>query len=147
MPETTNRQPDNRSRRLFAAITAAATLMILWVLYDSEFHYADTAKGQMEAARSLGLSYGKAMRKVILPQAFRTMLPTIINQFIISLKDTSLISVIGPRELTQNSKIIAANASSMVMPIYLSVAIFYLVICTILSRVAKYVERRVSYGK
>ena len=44
MPETTNRQPDNRSRRLFAAITAAATLMILWVLYDSEFHYADTAK-------------------------------------------------------------------------------------------------------
>ena len=50
MPETTNRQPDNRSRRLFAAITAAATLMILWVLYDSEFHYADTAKGQMEAA-------------------------------------------------------------------------------------------------
>ena len=87
------------------------------------------------------------MRKVILPQAFRTMLPTIINQFIISLKDTSLISVIGPRELTQNSKIIAANASSMVMPIYLSVAIFYLVICTILSRVAKYVERRVSYGK
>ena len=104
-------------------------------------------KGQMEAARSLGLSYGKAMRKVILPQAFRTMLPTIINQFIISLKDTSLISVIGPRELTQNSKIIAANASSMVMPIYLSVAIFYLVICTILSRVAKYVERRVSYGK
>ena len=41
-------------------------------------------KGQMEAARSLGLSYGKAMRKVILPQAFRTMLPSIINQFIIS---------------------------------------------------------------
>ena len=59
-------------------------------------------KGQMEAARSLGLSYGKAMRKVILPQAFRTMLPSIINQFIISLKDTSLVSVIGPRELTQN---------------------------------------------
>lgn len=104
-------------------------------------------KGQMEAARSLGLSYGKAMRKVILPQAFRTMLPTIINQFIITLKDTSLISVIGPRELTQNGKIIAANSSAMVMAIYLAVAIFYLVVCTILSRVAKYVERRVSYGK
>ena len=48
-------------------------------------------KGQMEAARSLGLPYGKAMSKVILPQAIRTMLPSIINQFIISLKDTSLI--------------------------------------------------------
>ena len=99
----------------------------------------------MEAARSLGLSYGKAMRKVILPQAFRTMLPSIINQFIISLKDTSLVSVIGPRELTQNGKIIAANSASMVMPIWM--ALFYLVVCTILSRIAKYVERRVSYGK
>ena len=83
-------------------------------------------KGQMEAARSLGLSYGKAMRKVILPQAFRTMLP---------------------RELTQNGKIIAANSASMVMPIWICVALFYLVVCTILSRIAKYVERRVSYGK
>lgn len=104
-------------------------------------------KGQMEAARSLGLPYGKAMRKVILPQAFRTMLPSIINQFIISLKDTSLVSVIGPRELTQNGKIIASNSASMVMPIWLSVALFYLVVCTILSKLAKIVERRMSYGK
>lgn len=103
--------------------------------------------GQMEAARSLGLPYGKAMSKIILPQAFRTMLPSIINQFIISLKDTSLISIIGIRELTQNGKIIAANSASRVMAIWISVAIFYLVICTILSRVAKLVERRVSYGK
>lgn len=103
--------------------------------------------GQMEAARSLGLPYRKAMSKVILPQAFRTMMPSIINQFIISLKDTSLISIIGIRELTQNGKIIAANSASRVMAIWLSVALFYLVICTILSRVAKLVERRVSYGK
>ncbi len=104
-------------------------------------------KGQMEAARSLGLPYGKAMRKIILPQAFRTMMPSIINQFIITLKDTSLVSVIGPRELTQNGKIIAANSASLVMPIWLSVALFYLVVCTILSRVAKIVERKVAYGK
>lgn len=104
-------------------------------------------KGQMEAARSLGLPYKKAMWKIILPQAFRTMLPSIINQFIISLKDTSLISVIGPRELTQNGKIIAANSSTRVMAIWIVVALFYLVVCTILSRVAKLVERKVSYGK
>lgn len=104
-------------------------------------------KGQMEAARSLGLPYGKAMRKVILPQAFRTMMPSIINQFIISLKDTSLISIIGIRELTQNGKIIAANSASMVMAIWLVVAVYYLVICTILSKVALVVERKVSYGK
>ena len=104
-------------------------------------------KGQMEAARSLGLPYKDAMWKIILPQAFRTMLPSIINQFIISLKDTSLISVIGPRELTQNGKIIAANSSTRVMAIWIVVALFYLVVCTILSRVAKMVERKVSYGK
>ncbi|MGL5437983.1 MAG: amino acid ABC transporter permease [Lachnospiraceae bacterium] len=104
-------------------------------------------KGQMEAARSLGLPYSKSMSKVILPQAFRTMMPSIINQFIISLKDTSLISVIGIRELTQNGKIIAANSASRVMVIWLVVALFYMVICTFLSRVAIFVERRVSYAK
>lgn len=104
-------------------------------------------KGQMEAARSLGLSYGKSMKRVILPQAFLTMLPSIINQFIITLKDTSLISIIGIRELTQNGKIIAANAASMVMTIWLIVALFYFVVCTILAKVAKCVERKITYGR
>ena len=103
--------------------------------------------GQMEAARSLGLPYGKAMMKIILPQAFRIMLPSIINQFIISLKDTSILSVIGIRELTQNGKIITANSSTIVMATWIAVALFYFVICTILSRIAKMVERKVSYGK
>lgn len=104
-------------------------------------------KGQMEAARSLGLSYGQAMRKVILPQAFLTMLPSVINQFIISLKDTSLISIIGIREITQNSKILAANSSSKVMGIYVTAAIFYLVVCTVLAKIAKVVERKIAYGR
>lgn len=104
-------------------------------------------RGQMEAARSLGLSYGKAMQKIVLPQAFFTMLPAIINQFIITLKDTSLISIIGIRELTQNGKILAANSASKVMVIWLVVAFYYLVVCTVLSKIAKVVERKVSHGK
>ena len=104
-------------------------------------------KGQMEAARSLGLSYGKSMWKIVLPQAFFTMLPAIINQFIISLKDTSLISIIGIRELTQNGKILAANSTNKVMAIWIVVALYYLIVCTILSRIAKVVERKVSHGK
>lgn len=104
-------------------------------------------RGQMEAARSLGLSYGKAMQKIVLPQAFFTMLPAIINQFIITLKDTSLISIIGIRELTQNGKILVANSSSKVMVIWLVVAFYYLVVCTVLSKIAKVVERKVSHGK
>ena len=99
----------------------------------------------MEAARSLGLSYGKAMQKIILPQAFFTMLPAIINQFIITLKDTSLISIIGIRELTQNGKILTSNAVAKSMPIWLVVAFYYLVICTLLSQIAKIVERKVSH--
>ena len=104
-------------------------------------------KGQMEAARSLGLSYGKSMVKIVLPQAFFTMLPAIINQFIITIKDTSLISIIGIRELTQNGKILAANSANKVMLIWVVVALYYLVVCTILSKLAKIVERKVSHGK
>ena len=66
-------------------------------------------KGQMEAARSLGLPHGMAMRKVILPQAIRTMIPAIVNQCIITLKDSSILSVIGMAELTQVGKLIIAN--------------------------------------
>lgn len=103
--------------------------------------------GQMEAARSLGLSYWQSLRKVILPQAFRIMLPSIINQCIISLKDTSILSVIGIRELTMNGKILAANSTSLVMAIWIVVALFYFAACLVLSGVAKVAERRLNYGK
>ena len=103
-------------------------------------------KGQMEAARSLGLTYGKAMWKIVLPQAFRTMLPSIINQFIVTLKDTSLLSMIGLRELTQNTQIIVANTMEA-LSMYFIVGVYYWVIVTILSSVAKMIERRTTYGK
>jgi len=103
-------------------------------------------KGQAEAARSLGLSYGQAMRKIVLPQAFRTMLPSIINQFIVTLKDTSLLSIIGVRELVQNTKIITAN-NMEAFNMYAIVGLYYWVIVTILSALAKMIERRTSYGK
>ena len=67
------------------------------------------SRGQMEAARSLGLPYGMAMRSVILPQAIRTMTPALINQCIITLKDTSLLSVIGVTELTPSGRLFLAN--------------------------------------
>jgi len=103
-------------------------------------------KGQMEAARSLGLSYGKAMWKIVLPQAFRTMLPSIINQFIVTLKDTSLLSIIGFRELTQNTQIIVANNMEALI-MYGIVGVYYWVIVNILSALARMIERRTTYGK
>ena len=103
-------------------------------------------KGQMEAARSLGLGYGKAMQKVILPQAIRTMVPSIINQFIISLKDTSILSVIGFPELTKAGNIIVGNTFK-VLEVCAIVAIMYMIVITILSKLAKRIERRLNVGK
>lgn len=103
-------------------------------------------KGQMEAARSLGLSYGKSMRKVILPQAIRTMIPSIINQFIISLKDTSILSVIGFPELTKAGNIIVGNTFKA-LQVWGIIAVMYMVVIITLSRVAKRIERRINVGK
>ena len=88
-------------------------------------------KGQMEAARSLGLSYWKAMAKVVLPQAIRTMIPSIINQFIITLKDTSILSVIGFPELVNTAKNVVANTMSA-FQVWSIVALMYLIVITLL---------------
>lgn len=102
-------------------------------------------KGQMEAARSLGLGYGKTMSKVILPQAIRTMIPSIINQFIISLKDTSILSVIGFPELTKAGNIIVGN-TFMALQVWGIIGIMYIIVIVTLSHIAKYIERRVTVG-
>lgn len=102
-------------------------------------------KGQMEAARSLGLGYGKAMQKVVLPQAIRTMIPSIINQFIISLKDTSILSVIGFPELTKAGNIIVGNTFQP-LQVWAIVAVMYMIVIITLSHIAKRIERRVSVG-
>lgn len=99
--------------------------------------------GQMEAARSLGLSHAQAMKKVVLPQALRICLPSLVNQFIITLKDSSLISVIGLADIMYQSKIYVGR-SMEAFATYTWVAVYYFVIITILTQVAKYVERKVS---
>ncbi|AXQ78931.1 ABC transporter permease subunit [Streptococcus chenjunshii] len=99
--------------------------------------------GQMEASRSLGISYGTTMRKVILPQAVKLMLPNFINQFVISLKDTTIVSAIGLIELFQTGKIIIArNYQSFRM--YAILAIIYLVMITLLTRLARRLEKRLK---
>ncbi|MCB4988770.1 ABC transporter permease subunit [Streptococcus mutans] len=99
--------------------------------------------GQMEASRSLGISYKTTMKRIILPQAFKLMLPNFINQFVISLKDTTIISAIGLIELFQAGKIIIArNYQSFRM--YAILAIMYLVIITLLTRLAKRLEKRIK---
>lgn len=100
-------------------------------------------KGQMEAARSLGLGHWMAMRKVVLPQAVKIMIPSLMNQFIIAIKDTSIISVIGIRELMQSGQIIVGTTYKA-FEVYGIVAVMYLVIITIMTLISKLVERRLA---
>ena len=102
--------------------------------------------GQMEAARSLGLSYFQTMRKIVLPQAVKIMIPSLMHQFISSLKDTAILSAISVNELTMTAKtIIARNYKAF--ELYSYAAIIYIVLITALTWLSKKVERRLSYDK
>ncbi len=102
--------------------------------------------GQTEAARSLGLPYANTMWKVILPQAIRIVIPSVVNQFIITLKDTSIISVIGLMDITmQGKQVISRTYKSF--QIWILVGCVYFVICYTLSKISRYIERRLSIGK
>jgi polar amino acid transport system permease protein/polar amino acid transport system substrate-binding protein len=103
-------------------------------------------RGQMEAGRSLGLSYGAAMWLVVIPQAIRTMIPSIINQFIITLKDTSILSVIGFPELTNVGKTIMGNTFKNLQT-WAIIAVLYMVVIITLSKVSKKFERRINRGR
>jgi polar amino acid transport system substrate-binding protein len=97
--------------------------------------------GQNEASRSLGLGHWKTMQKVVLPQAFKIMIPSFVNQGIITLKDTSLLSVIGLAELTFQSRQIIASTylSAQVLTV---VAVMYFVVITLLTLLANRLERK-----
>ena len=99
--------------------------------------------GQMEAARSLGLSFGKAMRKVILPQAIKNMIPAILNQFITSLKDTSLLMVIGVADLMGKGQI-AFKTNYKTFETMLIIALIYYLVIKILSTLFKKIEGKLK---
>ncbi len=100
-------------------------------------------KGQMEAARSLGLSWWQAMRFIILPQAFSKILPPLGNEFIAMLKDTSLVSVIGFEELTRRGQLIIAKTYGS-FEIWSTVALIYLVMTVSISQLVSFLEKRNS---
>ena len=97
--------------------------------------------GQMEAGRSLGLNYWQTMRYIIIPQAVKNILPALGNEMITLLKDTSLVSVIALRDVTQQAKNIVANMFTATVP-YISLALIYLVLVLILTKLLSIFERR-----
>jgi glutamine transport system permease protein len=108
------------------------------------FQSIDT--GQTEAGRSIGLTHFQTMYYIIWPQALKRMIPPLGNQFIISLKDTSLLVVVGVGELTRTGQeIIAANFRAF--EVWLTVALMYLVMTLSLSRLLNYFERKMDINK
>jgi polar amino acid transport system permease protein len=100
-------------------------------------------KGQMEASRSLGMSYFQAMRYIILPQAIRRVLPPLGNDFISMLKDSSLVSVLGVGDMTQQARLYA-SASFRFLETYTSLAFLYLAMTIVLSLGVKWIENKLG---
>lgn len=133
------------------SISGITTLICALVVYELAFMgevvragIEAIPKGQVEAARSLGMSYGQTMRKVILPQALVNMTPSILNQLINLIKNTSLGYIISVNELTYSAYQVNAQLLTRPFEVYLILAVTYFVICWLLGLVVNWLEKKVT---
>jgi polar amino acid transport system permease protein len=124
-----------------AAITACSVNSGAYVAEIFRGGIQSIDQGQMEAGRSLGMTWAQTMRFIILPQAFKRIIPPLGNEFIAMLKDSSLVSVIGFEELTRRGQLIIARTYGS-FEIWLTVAFIYLVMTLTIARLVDYLERR-----
>ena len=101
--------------------------------------------GQTEAARSLGMSSAQTMRYIIIPQAFKIIVPALGNEFIALIKETAILSVAGIVEITRRGQLWASQ-SFLSFQAYIGVAVIYLIMTLTLSRIVAYLERRMAQG-
>ncbi len=135
---------DNSSVTQFTR--AVSALAIIYGAYLAEVFRAgieSVPKGQTEAGRALGMSSGQTMRRIVLPQAIRNMTPAIGNDLIAMLKDSSLLSVLGVRELTQQGRLYASSTFQF-RPTYLVLTFFYLSMTLILSLLLRWYRSRLG---
>ena len=133
--------------RLNPFVAAVAGLTMCYGAYMSEIFRAgieSIAKGQMEAARSLGMNYFQAMRHIILPQAIRVVLPPVGNEFVSLLKDSSLVSVVAVADMTRRGREFMAT-TFLALETWLLVALLYLVMTLFFARLVAYAERKTSF--
>jgi polar amino acid transport system permease protein len=135
-----------RNRDIGMVLRATVALAVAYGGYEAETFRAGIQaipRGQSEAARSLGMTYFQSMRLIILPQAIQRILPTLGNDFIAMLKDSSLVSVLGVRDITQQARLYAA-ATFVYPPTYYSLAFIYLTLTLVLSMLIKAIEVRLG---
>ncbi len=129
-----------------AMVSAVIAMAVCYGAYMGEIFRAgieSIPKGQMEAARSLGMSYSQAMIHVILPQAFKTILPPVGNEFVALLKDSSLVSILAVSDLLRRGREFASESFTY-FETYTMVALVYLVITLFLSKLVSIMEERIS---
>ncbi len=125
----------------FAAIAACSINSGAYIAEIFRAGIQSIDKGQMEAGRSLGMSWVQTMRYIIMPQAFKRIIPPLGNEFIAMLKDSSLVSVIGFEELTRRGQLIIARTYAS-FEIWMAVAIIYLVMTFAVARLVGMLEKR-----
>ena len=130
----------HRVDAFFAAIAACSINSGAYVAEIFRGGIESIDKGQMEAGRSLGMTWWQTMRYIILPQAFKRVIPPLGNEFIAMLKDSSLVSVIGFEELTRRGQLIIARTYAS-FEIWLSVAFIYLIMTFAVARLVSVMER------
>ena len=138
---------------IFASSTNTVMVAILAFGVNSGAYVAEIVRsgimsidaGQMEAGRSLGLNYWQTMRHIIIPQALKNVLPALGNEMITLLKDTSLVSAIGLRDLTKTAMIVQGRTYQAFMP-FIGIAVLYLLVVMGLTKVLSIVERRLRTG-
>jgi glutamine transport system permease protein len=127
-------------------VSGATALMLNCAAYNAEIIRAgiqSIEKGQMEAARSLGMPRKEAMRYIVLPQAIRRMVPPLGNELIALLKDSSLVTVIAATDILYAGKVVAGAYQRFWEP-YITAAILYLILTWIFTKLITYVEKRYS---
>ena len=127
-------------------LTCVIALVLNSAAYQAEIFRSGIQavdKGQMEAARSLGMSYPKAMLKVILPQAVKNILPSLANEFVVLIKETSLASTFYVGDLMTVKSVITATTYDALTP-YIIIAAIYFVLTFSLSKIIAYFEKRMA---
>ncbi|RMC50503.1 amino acid ABC transporter permease [Lactobacillus sp. ESL0263] len=102
------------------------------------------SEGQMEGARSTGMSFVQALWHIILPQAYRHMIPTIIGQFVSLIKDTSLATIIVVPELMQHAQVIYGQNANYIVPMFAALTLLYFIICFTLSMAGSYLHKHMA---
>lgn len=100
--------------------------------------------GQMEGARSTGMSFVQALWHVVLPQAYKNMIPTIISQFVSLIKDTSLATIIVVPEMMQHAQVIYGQNANYILPMFAALAVLYFIVCFTLSIIGNVIGKRLN---